>query len=771
MEKENKREEKVFYAHTSSHGNEPLEDHLRLVGDLAETFGADFESSKITKTIGNVHDIGKRTVKFSRVLERMESKVNHAIVGAEYLHNECFLENEKRRYIEDRMMHLIICAAIKGHHSRMGESFSRKYDLEEMYQLPEADEFDMPDGDGKVNALSSLKEYEAVAQYAEDNKLVGHIEKTDYLPLEIMDEYAKMLYARMIFSSLVDADYTATAKFCDDIELEEDKILNADKCIGDLNAYRNKILANADPSLEINRLRNKVYNDAEAAGKLGRGFYSMTAPTGTAKTLALMRFALEQAKVNGYKRIFVVLPYLSIISQNADVYRKAFGNNIVFEDDSDTKYNEAAQRMVDRWNAPIIITTSVKFFETLFTDYAAPSRKLHQIANSAVVFDECQVLPHDLTSCTIMTLKALVDHFNVSVLLSTATFPKYQYRREIPDGFQMTEVIKNVKTLYCDYDKIKKTKIIVRKEEIDFQDLREYAQDKKQVLFVFNTVGKALSMYKILKDVKEGSIVFYLSSDLCTEHKKTVIRKVKAMLDQGQECYLVSTQCIEAGVDIDFPTGVREYAPLSSIIQTAGRINRNGKRYGEFVIFMLKDTNVYGFPSSAYYTEACRTRALAERHQELNLNDIELMDEYYSELYGQDTSTGADRSEIREACKKLDVKKICDEYKLIDSTGQCTVIVPYAAKREEFESLLKTIRAQDYCITRKQMALCPDFRVNRYMNGKKAEFIKMHCHQLHVRLGRNREKVGIDWYIADIDEIYDEKTGLQREEMSEAYML
>ena len=169
--------------------------------------------------------------------------------------------------------------------------------------------------------------------------MVGHIEKTDYLPLEIMDEYAKMLYARMIFSSLVDADYTATAKFCDDIELEEDKILNADKCIGDLNAYRNKILANADPSLEINRLRNKVYNDAEAAGKLGRGFYSMTAPTGTAKTLALMRFALEQAKENGYKRIFVVLPYLSIISQNADVYRKAFGNNIVFEDDSDTKYN------------------------------------------------------------------------------------------------------------------------------------------------------------------------------------------------------------------------------------------------------------------------------------------------------------------------------------------------------------------------------------------------------------------------------------------------
>lgn len=112
------------------------------------------------------------------------------------------------------------------------------------------------------------------------------------------------------------------------------------------------------------------------------------------------------------------------------------------------------------------------------------------------------------------------------------------------------------------------------------------------------------------------------------------------------------------------------------------------------MIFMLKDTNVYGFPSSAYYTEACRTRALAERHQELNLNDIELMDEYYSELYGQDTSTGADRSEIREACKKLDVKKMCDEYKLIDSTGQCTVIVPYAAKREEFESLLKTIRAQ-----------------------------------------------------------------------------
>lgn len=118
----------------------------------------------------------------------------------------------------------------------------------------------------------------------------------------------------------------------------------------------------------------------------------------------------------------------------------------------------------------------------------------------------------------------------------------------------------------------------MRKEEIDFQDLREYAQDKSKYFLFSTPLEKRFLCIKILKDVKEGSTVFYLSSDLCTEHKKTVIRKVKAMLDQGQECYLVSTQCIEAGVDIDFPTGVREYAPLSSIIQTAGRINRNGKK-------------------------------------------------------------------------------------------------------------------------------------------------------------------------------------------------
>lgn len=770
MKEEDKRPgRKIFYAHTSSHGNELLGDHLEQAGELAGIFGGEIESSKVAALMGRVHDIGKLTLKFSRVLERTESKVNHAIVAAQYLHNSEFLCAEKNKYIDETFMHLLICAVVKGHHSRMGESLARKYDLKEIYQLPEDDEFDMPDEEGKVCALSSEEEYEEIVQYAEENKLTQKIEKTDYLPVDQMDEFAKMLYARMLFSCLVDADYTATAMFCDEVEMEQPNVLDIDKCMKDLTDYRSKILKNADPQLPINVLRNKVYHDAEAAGDLPAGFYSMTAPTGTAKTLALIRFALGQVKRNGYKRIFVVLPYLSIISQNANIYKETFGDDVVFEDDSNTQYDDKTRTMVERWNAPIIVTTSVKFFETLFTDRAAPCRKLHHVANSVVVFDECQVLPHELTSCTIMTLKALVDHFHVSVLLSTATFPGYQYRKEIPKTFHFTEIIRGVKDLYREYDKVKRTKVIAEKEPLEFWQLCDYAQDKKQMLFVFNTVGKTLTMYEELKKEKDNDRVFYLSSDLCAEHKKAVIETVKEMLKNKEECYLVSTQCIEAGVDIDFPAGAREYAPLPSVIQTAGRVNRNGKVDGEFLVFMLKDTDRYGFPSESYYTESQRTLELAKRYDGLNLNNIDLMDEYYMELYGGDTRESVDKKEIKDACEKLHMGKMCDAYKLIDVAGQCTVIVPYSKKKKEFDGLMTEIKAQDYCITKKQMKRCADFRVNRYMNGKKEEFVRIHCHQLYARVGRDHEKTPINWFIADVDDIYDERTGLQRVETDDAY--
>lgn len=204
MKKEDKRPGRtIFYAHTSSHGNELWEDHSEQVGKLAEIFAEEIESSRVAALMGRVHDIGKLTLKFSGVLERTESKVNHAIVAAQYLHNSEFLCAEKNKYIDDTFMHLLICAAVKGHHSRMGESLVRKYDLEEIYQLPEDDEFDMPDEEGKVCALSSEEEYEEIVQYAEENKLTQRIEKTDYLPVDQMDEFAKMLYARMLFSCLV----------------------------------------------------------------------------------------------------------------------------------------------------------------------------------------------------------------------------------------------------------------------------------------------------------------------------------------------------------------------------------------------------------------------------------------------------------------------------------------------------------------------------------------------------------------------------------------
>ena len=760
----------MFYAHTSAHGPEPLDDHLRFTECLAIKYGEKFQSSGLCALIARLHDLGKRTEKFQNVLAGKENHIDHAIVGAWYLNDEYF--NCAQHYTDDAWIHALCCAAIRGHHSELcGRLISPSLDD---LCLPDDDEYDIPlNSNGKRSALRDESEYDEVAAYAQTQKLLSHLSDGDYLTIDRTNPEARMLYARMVFSCLVDADYTATASFNSQHEPDAERVICPDEMLTKLHQYRNSIIRAAADSgkadLPINQLRNEIYRDAFIRGNGPVGFYTMTAPTGTAKTLALMEFALQQAKRNHFDRIIVVLPYLSIISQNAEEYRKAFGADTVLEDDSNTEFPEEVKLYADRWDAPVIVTTSVKFFETLGGNMAVPLRKLHHLANACVVFDECQTLPHQLTTCTIKMLQALPEYFHTTVLFSTATLPVYSYRRTL-EHFQPVEIIENVKDTYQKYDQLKDTTVIPLDSPMTYESIWEKFIGVDQALIVFNTVNAALGMYHYIQDSLGSGSVFYLSSDLCSEHKQEIIRLVKRKLKNQEQCFLVSTQCIEAGVDLDFPSGAREYAPLSSVIQTAGRINRNGEHPGTFYVFGLGERNERRYPDITYQNESQVTEFLASEYGGLSLNDLSLMDAYYKRVYCGDREAGQDSLELQKACKYADVQAFSEQYHIIDDKNQIIVIVPYEQLSTEFDHLSAELQEQDYCISKVQMRSSKKIQVSRYASRKNMEFLRRHCHALFMRTSKYGERIPLNWMIADMDNIYNPQTGLQREESKDSFV-
>ncbi|MDD4525669.1 MAG: CRISPR-associated helicase Cas3' [Lachnospiraceae bacterium] len=758
----------IYYAHSTSDGNwEPLIDHLNKTASLAEKYADEFHCARIGRQLGLLHDVGKHTLKFQRVLKHQEHKINHAVVAAELYADVDKTSN--REYVDNTFIFLMICNALNGHHSLLQGNFNQLsfFDPDNLYPLP--DDYNNPgdlqtNDDNKQNALSSSKEYQEILNFVRENGLMLSIESHDYPDVEIMDNATKMLFSRMMFSCLIDADYTATASFENEQppEISDDRVIKAKEMLDELEAYRNAIISDSDTNNRINELRNEVYLDATLSGAGKTGFYTLTAPTGTAKTLALMKFALEQVAANAQERIIVVLPYLSIITQNADVYRKIFGDDVVLEDDSQTEYSDDARIYADRWDAPIIVTTSVKFFETLFSSKAPTLRKLHRIANAVIVFDESQTLPSFVTDVSIKTLKALPDLFNTTVLLSTATQPSYNYRQELCN-YEHNEIISDPKVLYDKYRIAKQTKTVFDTDKLwSYEDLVDYFGDRKQVIYVLNTTGKADKMYHALKDRHEEDSVFLLSSRLCVGHKMKVIKEVKRRLEENLPCYLSSTQCIEAGVDVDFPSGAREYAPFTSIVQTAGRINRNGCKSGKMLVFRSEDNGRFDYPTTDYLNEAAISLNMAEINNSIDTNNLSDIESYYKKLYSGNAAEGHDSEEIRKAEEECDIKEMSEKYQLIDGEKQYTVIVPYNEFLTEYSDFRDKVEKNQYCFCKKDMRKLRDFSVNIYSNGKGGEFIRNHCHRLSLFSPFGISET--NWFIADIDDIYNDKTGLQVKE-------
>ena len=399
-------------------------------------------------------------------------------------------------------------------------------------------------------------------------------------------------WMRMLFSALVDADFLATESFMSPERMQQRPSLDSslNSMLQILERHVLTLQSDADDT-DVNRNRASIGRQCAEKAKQPLGLFSLCVPTGGGKTLSSLRFALQHAVEHDLKRVIVAVPFTSIIEQNANVYRELFselGHEVVLEHHSNlspTKETTTSRLQTENWDAPLVVTTNVQFFESLFAAKTSRCRKLHRYANSVIILDEAQALPVELLQPTLMAIRELVDVFGCTVVLCSATQPALQIR----PGFEIG--LRNIQPIIDDsrslYDSMRRTKVELAAELTDVS-LTNQLNEQEQVLCIVNTRSQAAGIYELLAEKPDGN--FHLSTRMCAAHRKQTLDKIRQRLHDNLPCRVVSTQLIEAGVDVDFPVVFRARCGLDSLAQAAGRCNREGKRNIGRVVFFQSET-------------------------------------------------------------------------------------------------------------------------------------------------------------------------------------
>ncbi|MBA2671569.1 MAG: CRISPR-associated helicase Cas3' [Gemmatimonadetes bacterium] len=558
----------------------------------------------------------------------------------------------------------------------------------------------------------------------------------------------------MIFSCLVDADFLDTEAFLDPerasgrlsvpgLDVLKERF---DRFMG---AKEAEVLATGSLS-EVNRARSEVLRQCRGKASGTPGLFSLTVPTGGGKTLSSMAFALEHALAHGKQRIIYVIPYTSIIEQTADVFREVFtdpeapGQSVLIEHHSNLdpeRETQASRLAAENWDAPLVVTTSVQFFESLFAARTSRCRKLHNIANSVVVLDEAQLLPPHFLQPILHAINELATTYGTSIVLCTATQPALEEQKTIDFSFPglrgVREIIDHPEALH---ETLKRVRVSVPTDLFGpstLESLAEEMQDHFSVLCIVNRRDDARDLFRLLP---AGSAI-HLSALMCGEHRSRTIRRIKQLLRAGEPVRLVSTQLVEAGVDLDFPVVYRALAGLDSIAQAAGRCNREGRRRdgngklipGEVVVFVPPRNAPAGLLRQA---EESGRRSLADHASDPIAP--ERFRDYFLDLYWKQ-GANLDRHHILDDLKhrgdlQFRFRTAAEKFRLIDDV-QAPVVVRY-----DNDDLLRDLRYQ------------PD---NRYLRRRLQRFTVSVPRYVHKRLlgeGRIEEwQPGIFVQISGLD--------------------
>lgn len=660
-----------------------LSDHLQAVGQLAADKASHFGASDMAEIAGLLHDLGKYCAEFQDRLRGSTRRVDHATWGAKIV-----LE----RY---GAVGKLLAYAIAGHHAGLADGWE--------------------DVDSRItpleNRLKRDSETSLDAIWQSEITLPAQVSRLIFQTRNGQQHFQLAFLGRMIFSCLVDADFLDTEAFYNRIEnrLPRNKEFPG---ICDLQAQLDRYLAQPkfNENQGVNKVRAQILAEVRSKANEEPGLFSLNVPTGGGKTLTSLAFALDHAVKHGLRRVILVIPFTSIVEQNAAVFREALGplgENAVLEHHSaysdeqreytDPDSREKLRQAAENWEAPIVVTTAVQFFESLFANRSSRCRKLHNIANSVVILDEAQTLPIKLLRPCVAAIRELALNYRTSAVLCTATQPALKES----DGFKGG--LSGVRDLVSDPQSLHKQlqRVSVRHVgDLADDDLVARLSEEHQVLCIVNNRRHARSLFESLRP-QAG--VFHLTTLMCARHRSEQLNDIRKTLKSGKPCRVISTSLIEAGVDVDFPTVYRAEAGIDSIAQAAGRCNREGKRpaHDSWVNVFNVASNWSTPPELEQYAQACRS--IFRKHS-ANPLALDAILDYFQEVYwlkDKELDVYALMAAIeRGGVDGIPYEKLASKFRMIESNMK-PVIVPYLGHGEsgvnsEVSTLIRELGFAEY---------------------------------------------------------------------------
>lgn len=657
--------DRIYYAHTAGEKGEwqPLSDHLHAVAKMAREFAEPYGAGNLAYWAGLLHDLGKFNPIFQRYLEESEGprKDTRQAPKRGPDHFSAGMVVARTAYSQDypRLGQTAqggeIAWAAASHHAGLADLAS----LEERLVRKSHD-----------TAVSQAIQI-AVQTMPELNDLLN---AQPVLPL-LSTNRSREFFIRMLLSSLVDADYLDTEAWLNPEKHEHrEQILSS---ISDLlktvMENQEKLIAEA-PHTCINQARREIYYAVLKKSAEHTGFFRLSVPTGGGKTRTALAFALKHAKEHDLRRVIFAIPYTSIIEQTADEFRKIVGPENVLEHhsalvakDDEQDPNNWARLATDNWDAPIIVTTTVQLFESLFSNRSGKVRKLHNLVRSVIVLDEAQTLPIPLLNPILDALSELVQpRYGASVVLCTATQPALDESLGFPALADVREIAPEPQQYFRTLSRVRYE--IHLDEPWSWEDVAQQMQRGEQALCIVNTKAQARALFAVLDDPD----ALHLSTSMCPAHRLATLKKIRALLEEGNPCRVASTQLVEAGVDLDFPQVLRALGPLDSIVQAAGRCNREGKldEPGQVIVFKPED---HALPRGVYKSAAGLAETLL--NQNADLEALETFQQYFHTLY--QLLVNRDAHGIQAKRDRFDYPKVAEEFRMISGDTVPLVIRNY----------------------------------------------------------------------------------------------
>lgn len=674
------------YAHTLANCDEtewePLHVHLTSVAEMTESYASVFTAAGWGSVLGQCHDLGKASAEFQAKLHTANAReaqdagvedtsaahrVDHSTFGARYVKEHA-----------GAVAGELLAYCIAGHHAglpngKVTEDVSSKSTLE-----------------------ARLDPARTVLPHVADPGLVLPTLQMHIRPPNADIPFALAFFTRMLFSCLIDADRTCTERFCNPKQAAQRQVVRPS-----IAGMESALRAHLDSKMRtardtpVNRQRAFVLQQCRLASTGTPGFFSLQVPTGGGKTLSSLAFGLAHAQAHGLRRVVMAIPFTSIIEQTAEVYRRALGplaEHGLVEHHTNLKPEHARrenQFATENWDAPLIVTTNVQLFESLFAARTSPCRKLHRLAGSVLILDEAQTLPVDVLAPTLRALRELVLHYGCTVVLCTATQPALERRDGFPEGIEgVRPIIADPAPLFA---ALRRVQVVRLPGKQTVAELASRVAQEDRTLVIVNTRAQAAELFTAVCELTDPAFCFHLSTLMCGAHRRAVLQQIRKQVKVGP-CRVISTQLVEAGVDLDFPVVYRAEAGFDSIAQAAGRCNREGALAGLGTTYVFEAEQP---PPKGFLQDTAQTaRELWPRHPDPLAPTA--IDAYFRHHYWR-SSDLLDKHGIfpcmtidpRRGQTRFQFREIEEKYKIIRN-NEVPILVPYDEEAEDYLARLQS---------------------------------------------------------------------------------